>query len=63
MDDVSEKLRKKTATVRVGGKDKFPIFDKKSAESAVKLEGNAKPPLTKAQRAAVTAKARKFGAK
>jgi len=36
--NVTQATRKKHATV---GKDKFPIFDKKSAESAIDLRGHA----------------------
>lgn len=54
-------LRQKTATVHVGGKDKYPIFDRASAESAIKLIHNAKPPLTAEQEAAVRRKASQYG--
>ena len=36
--NITQDTREKYATV---GKDKFPIFDKESAESAIKLRGHA----------------------
>ncbi len=53
--------RKRTATVKVGGESKFPIFSKKSAKSAVNLRNSAKPALTPAQKAAVLRKAAQYG--
>lgn len=61
MAEVPGMVRRQTATVHVGGQDKYPIFDAHSARSALKLIHNAKPPLTPAQEAAVRAKARKYG--
>lgn len=58
---IPAKKRKRTATVRVGGKSKFPIFDKHSAQSAERLKGHAKPPLTASQSAAIDRKAAKYG--
>ena len=58
---ISAEKRSKTATVHTGGKEKFPVFDAKSARSALKLLNNAKPPLTDAQKAAVRRKAAKYG--
>lgn len=52
--------RKKTATVHVGGEAKFPIPDAKHARLALAMESRAKPPLTAAQKAAVSAKAHKM---
>lgn len=46
--------------MHAGGEAKFPIFDAHSARSALRLIGNAKPPLTPAQEAAVRAKAAKY---
>jgi hypothetical protein len=53
--------RKKYATVKSGGKAKYPIFSEKSARSALKLINNAKPPLTSSQKATVKRKAAKYG--
>lgn len=58
---ISAKERKKSATVKVGGKSKFPIFNAATAEAAKEDEGLAKPPLTKAQKAAIDRKAAQFG--
>ena len=60
IDAISSKLRAKTAVVRVGGKSKFPIFDAKSAQSALRLIGSAKPALTSVQVADVRARAAKY---
>jgi hypothetical protein len=51
--NVTQAARKKHATV---GKDKFPIFDKKSAEAAIDLRGHA----PEADRAKIINKAAKF---
>jgi hypothetical protein len=61
MTEVPGMVRRRTATVHVGGQDKYPIFDAHSARSAIKLIHNAKPPLTAEQQAAVRAKAAKYG--
>lgn len=58
--NVRASTRHKTATIRKGGKDKYPIFDKKSAKSALKLINNAKPPLTAAEKAKVRRKANRY---
>lgn len=49
--------RKKSATVVVGGKAKFPIPDKGHAKAALARLNQAKPPLTPAQKAKVVRKA------
>ena len=49
--------RKRSATVVVNGKPKFPIPDKGHARAALGRINQAKPPLTPAQKAAVRAKA------
>lgn len=49
--------RKRSATVVVGGKPKFPIPDKGHARAALGRLNQAKPPLTPAQKAKVVAKA------
>lgn len=59
-DPISQHLRKMSATVRVGGESKYPVFDEHSARSALRLIHSAKPPLTPAQEAAVRAKAAKY---
>lgn len=41
--NVKASARKKHATYRDDGKGKFPIFDKKSAKSAIRLRGHASP--------------------
>ena len=51
--NITQAAREKYATV---GKDKFPIFDKKSAEAAIDLRGHA----PKADRAKIINKAAKF---
>lgn len=61
MTDIPAKRRKKAATVHVDGKDKFPIDSKETAKNALKLEGNAKPPLTSSQKASVEREAATFG--
>lgn len=53
--------RKKSATVHVKGKAKFPEPDKSHAIQAIRFESRAKPPLTSAQRHTVEARAAKFG--
>ena len=52
--NVTATARKKSAAVKGG---KFPIFDKKSAMSALRLRGHGTTP---AQRAAIIRKAAKF---
>lgn len=59
MATISEKLRKKTATVHSGGKAKFPIPDKSHAANALARLNQAKPPLSSAQKAKVRAKAQR----
>jgi hypothetical protein len=61
MADLKAAARKRSATVKVGGKAKFPIPDKKHAALAIGYEDKAKPPLTPAQRSAVESKEAKFG--
>ena len=51
--NITQDTREKHATV---GKDKFPIFDKKSAEAAIDLRGHA----PKADRAKIINKAAKY---
>ena len=64
MAKVTGKQRKEHATVRgPNGKPKYPIFNKATAKSAVKLINHAKPPLSSAQKARVRAKAAKYGVK
>jgi len=41
---ITARGRKAHATYKEGGRDKFPIKDKKSASSALKLRGHAGPP-------------------
>ena len=61
MVDFSAKERKKYATVKVGGKSKFPIKSAESARNALKLEGHAKPPLNSSQKASIARRAASFG--
>lgn len=61
MTFISAKRRKKSATVHVGGKDKFPVDSETTARSALRMEGLAKPALTSSQKAAIERKAAKFG--
>ena len=51
--NITQATREKHATV---GKDKFPIFDKKSAEAAIDLRGHA----PEADRAKIINKAAKY---
>tara|TARA_R110000824_G_scaffold125429_7_gene284579 strand:+ start:482 stop:961 length:480 start_codon:yes stop_codon:yes gene_type:complete len=51
--NITQDAREKNATV---GKDKFPIFDKESAESAIKLRGHA----SKANQKKIINKAAKY---
>jgi hypothetical protein len=51
--NITQDTREKHATV---GKDKFPIFDKKSAEAAIDLRGHA----PEADRAKIINKAAKY---
>ena len=51
--NITQDTREKYATV---GKDKFPIFDKESAESAIKLRGHA----SKANQKKIINKAAKY---
>jgi hypothetical protein len=51
--NITQDTREKNATV---GKDKFPIFDKESAESAIKLRGHA----SKANQKKIINKAAKY---
>lgn len=53
--------RKKSATVHVNGKAKFPEPDKSHAVQAIRFENRADPPLTDKQRHTVEARAAKFG--
>lgn len=57
MPRVTMATRKKTATVVVGGKPKFPIPDKGHARAALGRINQAKPPLTPAQKRKVEDKA------
>jgi hypothetical protein len=52
--------RKRSATVMVKGQAKFPIPDAAHARAALARIGQAKPPLTASQKAAVKARANKF---
>jgi hypothetical protein len=52
--------RKKSATIVVNGKPKFPINDKRHASLALGRLNQAVPALTPAQKATVRARANKF---
>lgn len=54
---LNAKQRKRSATIVVGGKPKFPIPDKAHARAALARIDQAKPPLTPSQKAKVRAKA------
>lgn len=56
---LSAKQHARDATVKSGGKGKFPIPDKNHARMALADLNRAKPPLTPAQKATVQAKAHK----
>lgn len=61
---VPAEKRHKHAVVRTrDGEDKFPIYNERTARSALRLINRAKPPLTAAQKAAVKRKAAKYGVK
>jgi hypothetical protein len=55
---LTKKRRHASATVHVGGKDKFPIPDKAHARSALARIDQAKPALTPSQKARVRSRAR-----
>lgn len=57
--NVTARERTKSSVFSAEGKDKFPIFDAKSASSALKLIGKAPA----SEQAAIRAKAAKFGSK
>lgn len=66
MTYISAERRKKSATVRVKSKDgkekdKFPVDSKATAQSALRMEHFAKPPLTSSQKSAIKREAAKFG--
>jgi len=54
---LNAKQRKRSATIVVGGKSKFPIPDKAHARAALARLNQAKPPLTPEQKARVRARA------
>ena len=54
---LSARMRRKTATVHVGGKAKYPIGDKAHAQAALARLNQAKPPLTPKQKAHVRKRA------
>lgn len=58
---ITAKRRAKAAVVHVDGEDKYPIDNKKTARSALRLISKAKPPLTDSQKAAVRSRAAKYG--
>lgn len=57
MGVLNAKQRKRSATIVVGGKPKFPIPDKAHAKAALARLNQAKPPLTAEQKARVRARA------
>lgn len=62
--NIPETKRERTATVSgPKGESKYPIFDERSARSALRLINHAKPALTAEQKAAVRRKAAKYGVK
>lgn len=62
MSRLDAATRKKTATVVVNGKPKFPINDKSHAVQALREINSAKPSLTSSQKASVRRRAASFGA-
>ncbi len=58
---LNTKQRKKSATIEVDGKGKFPIPDKRHAIAAAERINQAKPPLTPEQREKVERREAKFG--
>lgn len=57
---LNAKQRKRSATIVVGGKAKFPMPDKAHARNALARLNQAKPALTPAQKAKVRARARRI---
>lgn len=57
--NITAKGRKQNATYKEGGEGKFPIKDRTSAMSALKLRGHAGPPGS-ARRMAVISRAAKY---
>lgn len=57
MGVLNAKQRKRSATIMVKGKAKFPIPDKAHARAALSRLNQAKPPLTAEQKAKVKARA------
>ncbi len=60
MTNISASRRHKSATVRVGKKEKFPVDSAQTAKSAARLIPNAKPALTPGQKASVMSKVHKY---
>jgi hypothetical protein len=54
---VKKKARKKYATYKENGRGKFPIFDRRSAMSALRLRGHAD---SKSQRQSIIRRAKKY---
>lgn len=54
---LNAKQKKKSATIVVGGQGKFPMPDAAHARNALARLGQAKPPLTAAQKAKIKARA------
>jgi hypothetical protein len=58
--NVTTEARKKKGFKKGPARGKFPIFDRKSAASALKLINNAKPPLSDTQKASIRRRAKKY---
>ena len=57
---LNAKQKKRSATIVVGGKGKFPMPDKAHARNALARLNQAKPPLTASQKAKIRARARRI---
>lgn len=57
---LNAKQKKRSATIVVGGKPKFPMPDKAHARNALARLNQAKPELTPAQKAKIRARARRI---
>jgi hypothetical protein len=57
---LNAKQRKRSATIVVGGKAKFPMPDKAHARNALARLNQAKPQLTASQKAKVRARANRM---
>lgn len=57
---LNAKQKKRSATIVVNGKGKFPMPDKAHARNALARLNQARPPLTASQKAKIRARARRI---